>query len=110
MQHAHLHALFSGGIAAFAVALAAYRYAPSAIIIVPDPLVVGENPITLRTPRRVSREACHGVTSAPSQSKYFRGADDQELCSKLVKAQVHSSRHIEDLVSELEHSVRSERS
>ena len=34
MQHAHLHALFSGCIAASAVALVAYRYAPAPVIVV----------------------------------------------------------------------------
>ena len=34
MQHAHLHALFSGCIAASAVAVVAYHYAPAPIVIV----------------------------------------------------------------------------
>lgn len=34
MQHAHLHALFSGCIAASAIAIVVYRYAPMAIVIV----------------------------------------------------------------------------
>jgi len=33
--------------------------------------------------------------------KIFRAADHQELCEKLFKAQVHASRHIEELVTEL---------